>query len=181
MGIPSDDAIKTAIYLYGPVAAGVYAESTFDSYRSGILDSTSSASYANHAIIIVGWGTLNGRTYWICKNSWGTSWGESGWFRIYSGRLRIGEGAAYFKYTASNPSGGTIAFNSNPSGAQIWIDGVNTGQVTPYTQTSVPIGTYSVTLKLVGTGVYSFGICNFRTDNCHICHPFTNTYREYCS
>ncbi|MCA1916266.1 C1 family peptidase, partial [Methanospirillum hungatei] len=148
--IPSDDAIKTAIYLYGPVAAGVYAESTFDSYRSGILDSTSSASYANHAIIIVGWGTLNGRTYWICKNSWGTSWGESGWFRIYSGRLRIGEGAAYFKYTASNPSGGTIAFSSTPSGAQIWVDGVNTGQVTPYTQTSVPIGTYSVTLKLSG-------------------------------
>jgi hypothetical protein len=35
---PSDDAIKTAIYLYGPVAAGVYAESTFDSYRSGILE-----------------------------------------------------------------------------------------------------------------------------------------------
>lgn len=153
--IPSDDAIKTAIYLYGPVAAGVYAESTFDSYRSGILDSTSSASYANHAIIIVGWGTLNGRTYWICKNSWGTSWGESGWFRIYSGRLRIGEGAAYFKYTASNPSGGTIAFNSNPSGAQIWIDGVNTGQVTPYTQTSVPIGTYSVTLKLSGYQEYT--------------------------
>ena len=156
--IPSDDAIKTAIYLYGPVAAGVYAESTFDSYSSGILDSTASASYANHAIIIVGWGTSNGRTYWICKNSWGTSWGESGWFRIYSGRLRIGEGAAYFKYTATNPTGGTVNFGSTPSGAQIWVDGANTGMTTPYTQTSVPAGTYSVTYKLAGYTDYSTSV-----------------------
>ena len=100
--IPSEADIKNAVYSYGPVTAGVYAGDDFDSYESGIFDTSETSSYTNHAVIIVGWGSSNGRDYWICKNSWGTSWGESGWFKIYTDIARIGEGAAYFKFTPAS-------------------------------------------------------------------------------
>ena len=50
--------------------------------------------------------------------------------------------------TTPTPTKGKIYLTSNPAGAQIWIDGVNTNQVTPDTVKDVEQGTRSVTLKL---------------------------------
>ena len=43
-----------------------------------------------HSVKILGWGNQNGTDYWICANSWGTSWGENGYFRIKFGDSNIG-------------------------------------------------------------------------------------------
>lgn len=45
---------------------------------------------------------------------------------------------------------GRIYASSSPRGAQIWLDNVNTGQVTPSYVSNVPVGTHTVTLKLTG-------------------------------
>ena len=43
-----------------------------------------------HAVKIVGWGKQGEDKYWIVANSWGTSWGEDGYYRIVAGSNACG-------------------------------------------------------------------------------------------
>ncbi len=65
-------------------------------YTSGIFDSSDCSTQINHSITIVGWGVQNGVKYWIIKNSWGTGWGENGYFRIKRGVNMCGINTFYF-------------------------------------------------------------------------------------
>jgi C1A family cysteine protease len=39
---------------------------------------------------LVGWAyDADGNLYWIVENQWDTTWGESGYFRIYAGEAGI--------------------------------------------------------------------------------------------
>lgn len=38
-----------------------------------------------HTITIIGFGQETGESYWIAANSWGTTWGEEGFFRFKMG------------------------------------------------------------------------------------------------
>ncbi|MDD5724470.1 MAG: C1 family peptidase [Syntrophales bacterium] len=84
------EAIKTAIMTYGAVDAAVYVVDAFQGYSGGIYEDSSTSCSSNpcyytptnHAIALVGWDDNGGDGYWILRNSWGTSWGESGYMRI---------------------------------------------------------------------------------------------------
>ena len=91
-GMPSIDAIKYAIYNYGPVAAAVYVNSYFHNYTGGIFNACTTGN-VNHGVVLVGWNDIGG--YWILKNSWGTNWGEMGYMRIKYECCKIGYAAAY--------------------------------------------------------------------------------------
>lgn len=81
--------IKSAMYQYGSVELIFKVYSSFYSYKSGIYEKLARDTYQGlHAVQRIGWGKdANGRDYWICKNSWGTSWGDSGYFKIYADQL----------------------------------------------------------------------------------------------
>lgn len=53
---------------------------------------------------------------------------------------------------------GSIFVTSNPAGAQIWLDGVNTSQVTPDTIKNLDEGVYNVTLKLTDYNNATFSV-----------------------
>ncbi|MBN1541229.1 hypothetical protein JW992_03715, partial [candidate division KSB1 bacterium] len=88
------EAIKTAL-LDGPIAASMDVYEDFQSYGGGIYQYTSGDNLGGHGITLVGWDDASSPPSWICKNSWGTNWGESGFFRIAQGEAtsRIGRHA----------------------------------------------------------------------------------------
>ena len=87
-----EDEIKEFLYETGPLAIALNAD-PLQTYTSGILDLTSTkcpSSGINHAVTLVGYGIENNVAYWIVKNSWGTAWGEKGYFRIRRGNGTCG-------------------------------------------------------------------------------------------
>jgi len=48
----------------------------FQSYRSGILNTTKCGSDLDHAVTAVGYGVESGQKFVIVRNSWTASWGE---------------------------------------------------------------------------------------------------------
>lgn len=101
-------SIQSEIMNYGPVVMVFNVYSDFLSYQSGVYQHTASAKLLGmkfyiesrlrfglylyvrqfvgaHAVKCLGWGVENGLPYWLCANSWSTSFGENGFFRIRRG------------------------------------------------------------------------------------------------
>ena len=68
-----------------PTTTGVAASSSvFLYYSGGIITSSACGTGVNHAVLVIGYGRDNALNmdYWLLKNSWGTWWGEKGYFRL---------------------------------------------------------------------------------------------------
>ena len=104
----SAQKLKSEIYTNGPLACGIHATDELEafgtttpvaSYPGGIFHQRALLPLPNHILSIVGWGTdpSDGNEYWIVANSWGTGWGESGYFRISMADTASGfaDGGAY--------------------------------------------------------------------------------------
>jgi hypothetical protein len=108
------DNIKKHIIQYGPVLGGFHIFKNFvtnggdfslskDIYIDSLDYNTGSFNFqldestfiGSHAVVIIGWGTdtigntVDGTAYtidyWLCRNSWGESWGKNGYFKIATG------------------------------------------------------------------------------------------------
>lgn len=81
--------IQQDLQANGPVETGFDVYQDFMSYKSGIYKHTSGGLLGGHAVKVVGWGTSGSTKYWIVANSWGSSWGEQGFFRIAFGQCNF--------------------------------------------------------------------------------------------
>lgn len=94
VAIYSSDEVKTALTSWGPVllVIGVYT-SFYVTGSNGIVRDVglSESLHGYHAMIIVGWTTINGQPYWVVNNSWGTNWGKGGICYIPIGYKGISE------------------------------------------------------------------------------------------
>lgn len=99
-------AIKEAIYKYGAVETSIYTQMKTANSWSGYYNRERATYYynqeatCNHDIIIVGWDDDFPKEYFtitpendgafICKNSWGTEFGEDGYFYVSYEDANIG-------------------------------------------------------------------------------------------
>ncbi|KAJ5075860.1 tubulointerstitial nephritis antigen-like 1 [Anaeramoeba ignava] len=77
--------IMTEIYLRGSIQSAFTIFEDFLHYSSGIYSHVAGNEIGGHSLRIIGWGVDNGVDYWICANSWGTSWGINGYANILKG------------------------------------------------------------------------------------------------
>lgn len=78
------EQLMYAVANVGPIAVSVDA-SNWHSYSSGIFNGCNQTNPdINHAVVLVGYGTdyTSGQDYWLVRNSWSASWGESGYIRL---------------------------------------------------------------------------------------------------
>jgi len=83
---PTVQAMQAEIYARGPISCGMSVTSNFELYTGGVYSEYDPNPSINHIVAVVGWGSeKNGTSFWIVRNSWGTPWGETGFFRIVLG------------------------------------------------------------------------------------------------
>lgn len=78
-----EDQMLAWVLENGPISIHIDA-SDWHSYKGGIMTKCSYKN-ADHVVLVVGFGTEKDQDYWIVKNSWGPSWGESGYIRLLRG------------------------------------------------------------------------------------------------
>ncbi|XP_049585369.1 cathepsin S, ortholog2, tandem duplicate 1 [Syngnathus scovelli] len=82
-----EDALKQALAVIGPISVAIDASRpTFAFYSSGVYDDASCSKSVNHAVLAVGYGTQDGKQFWLVKNSWGASFGDGGYIRMARGK-----------------------------------------------------------------------------------------------
>jgi C1A family cysteine protease len=127
-----NDVIKQAIMDYGAVHTGMcWVSGSYNaSHFSYFYDGAYSYSLGSgHAVCLVGWddtfdkslfnNTPAGDGAWIVRNSWGSEWGESGYFYVSYYDAFIGEDNAVF-INAEDPDGTTV-YQYDPLG---WIGNI---------------------------------------------------------
>jgi C1A family cysteine protease len=111
--VPSDRALKEAIYRYGPVASSVVTRGWDDywkwdanhnmnpnwdrDYPKGVFKGEPTAhlkeSDIDHEVAIVGWDDALG--VWLIKNSWREDWGDGGYMKLKYQSNYIGFGSSW--------------------------------------------------------------------------------------
>jgi C1A family cysteine protease len=100
---PGDEASLKGYVAQGPVMALIDASHpSFNSYAGGVYgEQACRTDSPTLAVLIVGYGTINGQDYWIVKNSFGASWGANGY--IFMSRNNNNNcGIASFALAVSN-------------------------------------------------------------------------------
>ena len=93
--VSGEKAMMKEILARGPIVCGVVSDGPFlhnysqnaGKHEGVYIDrSKHTPDDIDHDVSVTGWGvTRSGVKYWIIRNSWGTYWGEGGWFRLERG------------------------------------------------------------------------------------------------
>lgn len=88
-----DETAMGQAVLITSLAIGIKADDKqFQLYKSGVLDydCDSNEKTIDHAVVLEGYGTEDGKDYWLVRNSWGEDWGDKGYIKMVRGKCLCG-------------------------------------------------------------------------------------------
>ncbi len=95
-------ADRKAAIARGPVVGGMAVYQDFYAYTGGIYRHVSGALSGYHAVSVIGYD--DNQRCWICKNSWGTGWGDGGYFRIGYGEAEMDTDFLFYEPQVACPT-----------------------------------------------------------------------------
>ncbi|XP_023003481.1 cysteine proteinase COT44-like [Cucurbita maxima] len=119
--VPANDeeALKKAV-AHQPVSVAIEASGlALQLYQSGVFTGKC-GSALDHGVVAVGYGTENGVDYWLARNSWGTGWGEDGYFKLERNVKHTTDGKCGIAMEASYPV--KNGNNNNPTGSYLGLE-----------------------------------------------------------
>lgn len=78
------------LYNNGPIESAFTVYADFVHYKTGVYSHAAGDMLGGHAIKIIGYGTESSTDYWLVQNSWTTTWGDGGYFKIKRGTDECG-------------------------------------------------------------------------------------------
>jgi cathepsin X len=81
--VTGEHAMMAEILARGPIVCAIEATDALVAFHGdGVFKGEPWQTSLDHDISVAGWGSMNGEHYWIVRNSWGTYWGDNGWFKL---------------------------------------------------------------------------------------------------
>ncbi|PKL60147.1 MAG: hypothetical protein CVV33_04170, partial [Methanomicrobiales archaeon HGW-Methanomicrobiales-4] len=153
-----NDNIKWALTTYGGISVSYYhSSSSYSSTYAAYYYPYS--TYANHIVTIIGWDdnflktrfptTPAGNGAFLCKNSWGTSWGQSGYYWVSYYDMTMGYDELFTYMPAAPPSNFARSYQYDPYG---WVYDDGYGTPTAY---FANIFTATTSEQLTAVGFYT--------------------------
>lgn len=147
-GSPNLTNIKNSLYTYGPLIVSLDIYEDLYHYSTGVYSHVYGTYQGGHAVLLVGYD--DSLQCFIAKNSWGTDWGEAGFFKIaysqISGVVNFAqETIAYEGYQHSQtpckyslsaeagaigPAGGTLSVDVTANSGCSWTVASNAPWIT---------------------------------------------------
>jgi C1A family cysteine protease len=133
---PTADVLRQYVHDYGPIATSMYVDDTqgFDGTYTGTCTlSYPSRGSSNHAVVIVGWsdalppvcGSATGdpASGWIVRNSWGSGWGDGGYFYMVYNAGDLGRNSSFGHTWQEYNAGDHVMYYDDDGWTTTWAMG----------------------------------------------------------
>ena len=136
--VPPANVLKQYVHDYGPIATSMYADDTlgFDGTYTGTCTMAySSRGSSNHAVVIVGWSdalppicgssSTAPASGWIVRNSWGSGWGDGGYFYMTYNAGDLGRDSSFGHAWQDYSAGDHVMYYDDDGWTTTWRSGAD--------------------------------------------------------